>query len=305
MNLGNTNCKGDNMKVIVPTNNKGGVGKTKVSILLMEYLSSYLKKRVLAIDFDPQCNLSRRFLDMENDPVSPEGVVPPPHPDYDSEDLDSKNWDGRSTIADIFYTAPFGVLPYATPLPNLDIMPGHAEKLLTAEAVRKVEVLEKVHNRLTEFLALGELQELYDVVVIDTAPSKGPLTIAAVKTATHLVIPCVMEEQPIQGVYGMLQLWMQESLRREAGRPLNLIGILPNMFRQINLHRDMLQSLRENEGVSKFIMPVKLSQRAVFAEVDAEGASPTTVFDLPDDNIAKKEALEVCQYITERVFEND
>ena len=56
------------------------------------------------------------------------------------------------------------------------------------------------------------MRAAYDAVVIDTAPSKGPLTISVIKAATHIVIPSVMEEQPVQGIYGMLQLWMQESL---------------------------------------------------------------------------------------------
>src|SRR4051794_16505053 len=89
--------KDEMMKVIVPTNNKGGVGKTKVSILLAEYLS--LSKKVLVIDFDPQCNFSRRFLKMENDPSSPSGVLPPIHHDYNENDPDCCDWDGRSSIA--------------------------------------------------------------------------------------------------------------------------------------------------------------------------------------------------------------
>jgi chromosome partitioning protein len=293
------------MKVIVPTNNKGGVGKTKVSILLAEYFSLYLKKKVLAIDFDPQCNFSRRFLRMENDPSAPEGVIPPIHHDYDENDPDYDGWDGRSSIADIFYGTPHGVIPYQTHIENLDIMPGYAYKLLEAEAVRRSEVVEKVHNQLALFLTCPEVQEAYDMVVIDTAPSKGPLTIAAVKAATDILIPSLMEEQPIQGVYGMLQLWMQESLRRNPSNPIKLIGVLPNLFRPINLHRDMLESLKENPSLSRYVMPIKLSQRAVFAEVDAEGASLKTVFDLPDSNPAKQEAVEVCDYIAREVFKNE
>lgn len=292
------------MKIIVPTNNKGGVGKTKISILLSEYFS-LKKKRVLAIDFDPQCNFSRRFLQMENDPSAPEGVIPPIHPNYDPEDEDSKNWDGRSTIADIFYGSPNGVIPYPTAIPCLDFMPGHGDKLLAAEAVRRNEIVEKVYNQLATFINLEEVQKEYDIAVIDTAPSKGPLTVAAVRAATHIVIPSVMEEQPIQGIYGMLQLWMQETVRRGQKNPLKLLGILPNMFRQINLHRDMLESLKENHALSQYIMPVQLGQRAVFAEVDAEGAIPKTVFDLPDSNPAKIEALNVCEYISKGVFGDD
>lgn len=46
------------MKIIAVGNMKGGVGKTTTTILLADTLSSVLQKRVLALDLDPQANLS-------------------------------------------------------------------------------------------------------------------------------------------------------------------------------------------------------------------------------------------------------
>jgi len=288
------------MKIIIPANNKGGVGKTKISILLAEYISMILKKKVLAIDLDPQCNFSQRFLNMEIDPSYPEGKIPPIHPDYDPYADENKDWDGRSSIADIFTGK--GVLPYPTYIENLDIAPACAGDLINAEMQRRNEIIENVHKRLNLFLQLPEVKKEYEVAVIDTAPSKGPLTISAFKAATHIIIPSIMEEQPIQGIFGMLHLWKQESLSRPTDYPLKLIGILPNMFRNVNLHKDMLDSLNENEAISKYIIPLQLRQRTIFAEVDAEGAVPATIFNLPDSNLAKQEAMEVCKYITDGVF---
>jgi chromosome partitioning protein len=291
------------MKIIAAVNNKGGVGKTKISELMSEYLSKYKNKRVLAIDCDPQCNFSHRYLKMDIDPVAPEGTIPPIHPDYDPTDSENGNWDGRSSIADIFFDQ--SIAPYPTYIKNLDIAPGRAERLLAAEAVRKAEVAEKIHRRLKDFLSGEDIRDAYDVVVIDTAPSKGPLTISVIKSATDIVIPSVMEAQPIQGVYGMLQLWMQESLARNKTESLNLIGILPNMFKHTTLHEDMLQSLLENPSIGKYVLPVKLGHRISFAEVDSEGASPRSIFDLPDSTAAKQEALEVCKCITKRIFNHE
>ncbi|MFN3234137.1 MAG: ParA family protein [Gammaproteobacteria bacterium] len=286
------------MKVIAAVSNKGGVGKTKLSALLTEYLAKYTKKKVLAIDFDPQCNFSLRYLPMEMDPAAPEGLMPPIHPDYNPDE--DEEWDGRSSIADIFFGQ--GVVPYPTFIKNVDIAPGHAERLLAAEMVRRSEVAERIHRQLKIFLNSPDLQEAYDVVIVDTAPSKGPLTVSVIKAATDIVIPSVMEEQPIQGIYGMLQLWMQESFNRKSDNPLNLVGILPNMFKNTTLHRDMYESLLSNEGIGKYMMPMKISQRIVYAEIDSEDASPRTIFDLPDNHIAKREAVTVCEYIMKEVF---
>jgi len=289
------------MKVIAFLNNKGGVGKTTCSRTFAEYLSKVKKIPTLAIDFDPQCNFSHQFLKMEIDPAAPEGLMPPIHPDYSPDDPEDADWDGRSSIAEIFYG--HGVVPYPSYIEHLDIAPGHAEKLLAAESVRKTEVVEKVHKQLFNFLQSKDVQETYKAIVIDTAPSKGPLTVSVIKAATHIVIPSVMEEQPVQGIYGMLQLWMQESLARDRKRPLKLIGILPNMFKNTRLHKDILKSLQDNAAISKYIMSVKLCQRIVFAEIDSEDSNPHSIFDFPDSHVAKQEAMEVCDYIAERIFE--
>lgn len=288
------------MEIIAFVNNKGGVGKTTCSKLMAEYLSKIKKLRTLCIDFDPQCNFSHQYLHMEIDPAAPEGLMPPIHPDYDPHDLDDQNWDGRSSIAEIFYGQ--GVIPYPTYVESLDIAPGHAEKLLSAESVRRSEVVERVHKQLAFFLNSPDVQAAYDVVVIDTAPSKGPLTISVIKAATHIIIPSVMEEQPVQGIYGMLQLWMQESLSRDKLRPLRLIGILPNMFKLTRLHKDILKSLQDNLAIGKYVLPVKFSQRIVFAEVDAADSNPRSIFDFPEQHVAKVEAEEVCHHIAERIF---
>lgn len=288
------------MEIIAFVNNKGGVGKTTCTKLMAEYLSKKKGMRTLCIDFDPQCNFSHQYLNMEIDPTAPEGLIPPIHPDYDPTDPDDNDWDGRSSIAEIFYGQ--GVVPYPTYVKNMDITPGHADKLLSAESVRRSEVVEKVHKQLANFLSSPDVKAAYDAVVIDTAPSKGPLTISVMKAATHIVIPSIMEEQPVQGIYGMLQLWMQESLSREKSRPIQLIGILPNMFKQTRLHNDIYNSLKNSVSIGKYVLPVRFSQRIVYAEVDSADSSPKSIFDYPESHVAKAEAEEVCSHIAERIL---
>ena len=52
------------MNTIVFFNNKGGVGKT-TSIYHVAWMLSELGHKVLAVDLDPQCNLSSMFLSEE------------------------------------------------------------------------------------------------------------------------------------------------------------------------------------------------------------------------------------------------
>jgi len=291
------------MKIIVPTNNKGGVGKTKISVILSEYFAKVEGRKTLGIDLDPQCNFSNNFVNMEVDPLYPQGKIPPIHPDYDPNSPDDADWDGRSSIANIYFGVP--VFPYPTALENFEIAVGNAEDLELAQQVRRNEAAEKIHNQLHLLLSSSEVRDEYEIVIIDTAPSKGPLTISAIKAADYLIIPSVMEEQPIQGVYGMMQLWMQESMARPKDRPLDLLGILPNMFRNTKLHSDILESLQKDPAIGEYVIPHKLGQRTAYAEVDVKGISPESIFDLSNNHLAKQQALQVCQYISKRVLNNE
>lgn len=288
-------------KTIINATHKGGEGKTTNSIMLAEYASLILGKKTLIIDMDPQANISGRYLKMEYDPAYRGGKIPPLHPHY--EPTENNQWDGRSSIANIFYAE--AVVPYPTSVPNLELLPAYSYKLQEAEMVTKSEVLEKVHLQLQKFLSIPDLRASYEVIVIDTPPSKGPLTIAAIKAATHLVIPTQMEQFSIEGIYGMLQLWKQETYARGEDNKLELIGILPNKVRNINLHKQFLESLKKTNNVAKYIIPYVIKERAIYTEILVEEAKPNSLFNLPKNNAARQEYEEVCSFIIKKVFSHE
>ncbi len=286
------------MRIIAVVNNKGGVGKTTTSRFLAEYFSIVKNERVLALDMDPQANFSNRYLKMEIDPYQQEGRIPPIHSNYDPSSPEDKDWDGRSSIAGIFFGEM--VFPYATYIPTLEISPSHSSKLLLAEAVTREEVVQKVYDQLSKFLALDDVKDSYDKIIIDTPPSKGPVTISVVRAATDILIPSIMEPQPMEGIYGMIHLWKSETLRRPKNNPLNLLGVLPNSFdRRGIIHKDHYDSLK-NE-MPDYVLESKIGRRLIYAEADAEGAAPPSIFMYPEKNIARQEILIACQEIHERM----
>lgn len=286
------------MKIIAVVNNKGGVGKTTTSRFLAEYFSIIKNERVLALDMDPQANFSNRYLKMEIDPYQQEGRIPPIHPSYDPNSLEDKDWDGRSSIAGIFFGEM--VFPYSTHIPTLDISPSHSSKLLLAEAVTREEVVQKVYDQLSKFLALDDVKNSYDKIIIDTPPSKGPVTISVVRAATDILIPSIMEPQPMEGIYGMIHLWKSETLRRPENNPLNLLGVLPNSFdRRGIIHKDHYDSLKRE--MPDYVLESKIGRRLIYAEADAEGAAPPSIFMYPDKNVARQEILTACQEIHQRM----
>lgn len=286
------------MKIIAVVNNKGGVGKTTTSRFLAEYFSIVKNERVLALDMDPQANFSNRYLKMEIDPYQQEGRIPPIHSSYDPSSPDDADWDGRSSIAGIFFGEM--VFPYSTYIKTLEVAPSHSSKLLLAEAVTREEVVQKVYDQLSKFLSLDEVKNSYDKIIIDTPPSKGPVTISVVRAASDLIIPSIMEPQPIEGIYGMIHLWKSETLRRSENNPLNLLGVLPNSYdRRGIIHKDHYDSLKHE--MPNYVLESKIGRRLIYAEADADGAAPPSIFMYPDKNVAKQEVLSACQEIEERM----
>lgn len=292
------------MKVVVSVTNKGGDGKTKLSTFIAEYFATIKDKRVLLLDLDPQCNLSNRYLLMEDDPAAAveQGKLPPIHPDYEEGDF---SWDGRSSIADIFYGDP--IYPYQTRFKNLDIAPGSSDRLQASEEVRRADVEEKVHNQLKAFLKQEDVISSYDIVVIDTRPSKGPLTRCAIKAATDIIIPAQMEAHSLDGIAGMLQLWMQEKISRTSfEKSLNLIGILANKYEEkLSLHRENYASLEEIPDIKKHLIPIKIGKRVKISEIDSDYTRKESIFNLPDHDKAKQEVLAVCEYIERSIYSHE
>lgn len=281
------------MKVIAVCQHKGGDGKTTVSRLLMEY-AGRMGLRTCGIDIDSQCSLSKRFIRMDDAPDDPDGSLPPIHPDYDPTSPDCEGWSGRSSVAAMFNAEV--VEPYPTRYPNVRIIPGHGSEMRRIEQVRAEEVREKVVERIRLILQDGA-DQMFDLIVIDTPPSKNPLVQSAIRAASHLLIPIQLEQQSIEGVRGMLQLWRKENRTRPDDAPLHLLGFLPNKVRNVALHKGIMDSLKRDEAVAHHLLACSLAQRTAFAEADHPNASPISVFDLPAGDKAREEATLMCETI--------
>ena len=239
---------------------------------------------------------------MEIAPYAKEGKQPPIHPDYNPDNPEDRNWDGRSSIANIFFGQP--IIPYPTNCEFIDILPGHASKLLEAEQVSKDETISKLIDIFHKFIWSEAVVDNYDLIIIDTGPSKAGLTRAAIHAATHLIIPAIMEFDSIEGVYGMMHLWKQENYSRDKEKPLKLIGILPNKFKgNTSLHRDLLKDLQSKPELGNYVLEeFKLSDKILFAETDAKGVTPNSVFELSDSNKDKIAVSKTFDYIMEKII---
>ena len=290
------------MKVITTAGNKGGIGKSTIALTLSQYFTKCKHMKGAFIDLDPQGNSSSSLIPMTRDPAHPTGYMPKPHPEWDPKNLpeDDPHWDGISSIADIFIGRP--IYPYPTWLDNLQCFPSFASLLEDAQRVLKVDVKEKVINRLKEFTTLLSTHSDYEFIVIDTNPQFGPLTMAGLRAATHGLLPTELEQYGINGTIGMIEAISQEQLRRQKDDSIQIAGILPNQVRRTAVHGKFLNDLYEIEGSKNWLLP-PITLRTIYAELVVDDAKPNCVFNLARSNPARIESEKWCQYVYERVFE--
>lgn len=287
------------MKTLVLANNKGGVGKSTITIILATYFALIKKKRVMVIDLDPQCNVSRHFLPMEAAQFEGEMfTVPPVHPEYQADDPVWEG-DGRSSSADIYKFG--GAFPYPTEYPGLDIIPAHGFFLRGIEQVRQDEVKNAVHGMLTGFINDPDLQNEIDLLIFDTMPSKGPITTSALNAATHLLIPAEMERMSIEGLFGMLSYFFKANMMRSKGNELKLIGILANKFMANNtLHQKYFDTLAGNEQLSPYLCPHVFHNWQGYKELADYSGGP--LWDRKPSDKCRSEAELVCQFVDKEMF---
>ncbi len=210
----------------------------------------------------------------------------------------------RPSIAGVFYGSQ-EIWPYETEFENLDIIPSSSDKLQRVEQTTNNDVPKKVFANFDYFINKTGIRKDYDFIIIDTPPSKGPLTRAAIKCATHLIIPTQLERFSIEGIFGMLQLYKQEAYLRSNDNSITLVGIVPNQLRDISLHYDYLEELKQMKAVKDYVVPHFIKKRTAYSEVLLQNAEPKSIFDLNPQKKERQEMSAVCDYCLKKIIGKD
>ena len=150
------------MQIIAAAVIKGGTGKTTTTAALAQAAAAD-GKRVLAIDLDPQANLTFSLAADQNRPGSYQLLHGDP-----PEQLIQQTEQRIDVIA-------------ASPdLATEKTAPGSAKRLQAA---------------------IAPIKGNYDFIFIDTPPTMGELTFNALQAATDLIIPLETDSNSIQGLY--------------------------------------------------------------------------------------------------------
>lgn len=163
---------GEKLQVIAAANFKGGSSKTTTSVHLAHYLAIQ-GYRVLCIDLDPQASLTSTF-----------GI----QPEFDLE----ANETAYAALRYDEERRPLAELVRETYFSGIHLVPGTLE-LMDFEFDTPSSLSNNHRDELGLFYArlqnaIASVEEHYDVVVLDTPPSLGYSTLAALYAATGLII---------------------------------------------------------------------------------------------------------------------
>lgn len=228
-------------KIIAVTNQKGGVGKTTTCSALCGGLSQRGKK-VLAIDLDPQGNLSFS-LGIESDD------------NYTIYDVLKGNCDLADAIqhGEICDVVPSNIL-----LSGLELeMTGVGREYVLREQ-------------------LSEAVEDYDYIILDTPPALSVLTINAYTASDELIIPMMCEILSLQGIAQLKQTIF--AVQRYYNKSLFVRGILLNKYNpRLTLTKEVEELAQMiAKQLNTVIFKTRISAGVSIAEAPAHGESIIT-----------------------------
>lgn len=225
-------------KVVVITNQKGGVGKTMLAFheACFAHDQGY---KVCVIDLDGQGNCSSRFIPKE------ERI-------------------GGYRSVHMFSASPAAFEPLKTPY-GVDLIYAlnRDVELFEVESLELFDAVDAFNNK------IEELRTEYDYIVIDTPPSYGNKMAAACIAQDYLFVPVELAAFAVEGVVNVI-----ETIREIGGminEDIKITGVICNKLRNVNSHEEALKEMRAEEGVGKMILKNSLVNRGAVDDALRDG----------------------------------
>ena len=226
-------------KIIAIANQKGGVGKTTTAVNLAAALA-VLEKKILLVDADPQANATSGI-----------GI-----------DVKSKKL-GTYQLLEHTATAEESIIPTSTP--NMDLIPSHIDLVAT-----EIELVDKKDREYMLKKALEPVDNKYDYIIIDCAPSLGLITLNALAAADSLIIPIQCEYFALEGLGKLLNTI--KSVQKIHNRNLDIEGLLLTMYdSRLRLSNQVVEEVQKHFG--KMVVKTIIQRNIRLSEAPSVGES--------------------------------
>lgn len=181
-------------------NNKGGVGKTSL-VFHLAWMFSELGKRVVAIDLDPQANLTSAFLPDE----ALENLWDPPEQPQGGTTI-FRCIQPLTKVGDIQPPITHAINPHLHLVPGDLALAGFEDQLSgawTAAMDSNQDKLYRPFRLLTAFwqvAQMGATAHSADLILADVGPNLGAINRSALIGSDHVVIPLAADLFSLQGL---------------------------------------------------------------------------------------------------------
>ncbi len=279
---------GEHLQVLAIANFKGGSAKTTTCVHLAHYLALH-GYRVLTLDLDPQASLSAMFG------AQPEIDVGANETIYAALRYDDAE---RRPIKDIIRKTYFD---------GVDLVPGNLEVMEYEHETPRV-LANKSSSGAIFFerlkLALADVEEDYDVVILDTPPSLGFLTLSAIYAATSMVItvhPAMLDVASMSQF--LLMMGDLISVLNESGAQLDqdFIRYLVTRHDPNDAPQSQVVAMLRHMFGTDVLLPTAIESTAV----EAAGLAKRSIYELEMGQIGRdthKRAREAVDSVNEAII---